>query len=138
MGRRLNPRNDFIFQRIFGDRKNKSILLSLLNAILGPHTERLYDIEVLDDTRLRKDRIEDRLAILDVRARTMAGVQIDIEVQLINEYNMDKRTLFYWSRMFTEQLSPGRSFSELKKTITINILDFTFLPLERYHSEGGA
>lgn len=32
---------------------------------------------------------------------------IAIEVQLVNQCNMDKRTLFYWSKIFTEQLKAG-------------------------------
>lgn len=28
--------------------------------------------------------------------------------------------LFYWAKMFEEQLNPGNNFGELKKTITIN------------------
>ncbi len=43
---------------------------------------------------------------------------------------MDKRTLFYWSKLYTEQLSEGQAFNELKKTITINILDFNILTLK--------
>ena len=43
---------------------------------------------------------------------------------------MDKRTLFYWSKLFTEQLNAVQGFSELKKTITIDILDFDYTQLE--------
>mgnify|MGYP001259587698 CR=1 FL=1 len=110
-------------------------MISLLNAILNLDGEnKLDELEILDNTRLEKDRIEDKQGILDVRALTIGGVQINIEIQLVNQYNMDKRTLFYWSKLFTEQLNPGQSFAELKKTITINILDFNFIALEKYHT----
>ena len=133
--KRLKAKNDFIFQRIFGRQENKDILLSLLNAILNlKGDDRLDDIEIVENTKLQKDRIEDKQGILDVRAKTVLGVQINIEIQLINQYNMDKRTLFYWSKLFAEQLNAGQGFSELKKTITINILDFDYTQLEKYHS----
>ena len=135
MKKRLKAKNDFIFQRIFGRQENKDILLSLLNAILNlKGDDRLDDIEIVENTKLEKDRIEDKQGILDVRAKTVSGVQINIEIQLINQYNMDKRTLFYWSKLFAEQLNAGQGFSELKKTITINILDFDYIELEKYHS----
>ena len=47
---------------------------------------------------------------------------------------MDKRTLFYWAKLFADQLNPGQPFEELKKTITINILDFSYVELDQYHT----
>jgi predicted transposase/invertase (TIGR01784 family) len=47
---------------------------------------------------------------------------------------MDKRTLFYWSKIFTEQLKEGQPFQELKKTIAINILDFNYIEVDSYHT----
>ena len=131
MKERLKVKNDFVFQRIFGKNENKDILISLLNAILGL---KLADVEIGDNTKLEKDRVEDKQGILDVRAKTDKGIQINIEIQLVNQYNMDKRTLFYWSKMYAEQLNAGQGFSELSKTITINILDFNYIQLEGYHT----
>ena len=64
----------------------------------------------------------------------MRGEQINIEVQLVNQYNMNKRTLFYWSKIFTEQLKEGQPYDELQKTIAINILDFNFIKVEKFSS----
>lgn len=132
---RLKAKNDFIFQRIFGRQENKEILISFLNAVLMlENGSRLTDIEIIENTRLSKDRPYDKLGILDIRAQTLEGIQINIEIQIINQYNMDKRTLFYWSKLYTEQLNEGQAFNELKKTITINILDFEYIKVENYHS----
>ncbi len=132
---RLKVKNDFIFQRIFGRPENKEILISFLNAILElEDTKKLKDIEILESVRLEKDRIDDKLGILDILARTSTGEQINIEIQLVNQYNMDKRTLFYWSKLYSRQLSESHPFGELKKTITVNILDFNYIELEKYHS----
>lgn len=132
---RLKVKNDFIFQRIFGRPENKEILISFLNAILElDDSQKLGDIEILDSTKLEKDRIDDKLGIVDVLARTLNGEQINIEIQLVNQYNMDKRTLFYWSKIYSRQLSESQPFKELKKTITVNILDFNYIGLEKYHN----
>ena len=107
-------------------------MISLLEAILNV---KIDELEIVQDTKLEKDRIEDKQGILDVRAVFNDGTNVNIEIQLINQYNMDKRTLFYWAKMFAEQLNPGNNFSELKKTITINILDFNYIKgIEKYHS----
>ena len=135
MAKTLSPSNDFVFQKLFGTEENKDLLIALLNAILQlPEDKRLTDVTVIGGARLDKDRFEDKTGILDVRATTAKGTIINIEVQLANQYNMEKRTLFYWSRLFAGQLEKGHDYSELKKTITINILDFNYLEPSQYHN----
>ncbi|MGI6487461.1 MAG: PD-(D/E)XK nuclease family transposase [Syntrophothermaceae bacterium] len=48
-----------------------------------------------------------------MRAVTAAREQINIEAQLANQYNMEKRTLLYWSRMYTGQLQSEYDYREL-------------------------
>jgi predicted transposase/invertase (TIGR01784 family) len=132
---RLKVKNDFIFQKIFGQNEHKEILLSLLNSILHGQAERkLTDIAIIENTKLQKEYPDDRLGILDIRAKLLTGEQINIEIQLANKYDMDRRTLFYWSKLFYGQLKTGQSFELLKKTITINIIDFDYINLEPYHT----
>ena len=135
MRKRLKAKNDFIFQRVFGRQENKDLLISLINAILNRQKQyQIEDIELIENTKLEKDRIEDKQGVLDIRAKAKDGTQLNIEIQLVNQYNMDKRTLFYWAKLFADQLNPGHPFGELKKTITINILDFNYVDLDQYHT----
>ncbi len=55
-------------------------------------------------------------------------------MQLFNPYNMEKRTLFYWSEMYYHQIRKGDNYNLLKKCVTINILNYSCLPHDRYHS----
>lgn len=126
----MSPKNDFAFKMLFGDERNKDILIAFLNSVLN---EELEGIELLN-TELKKEHIEDRKGILDVRAVNKKGIQIDIEIQLLKTLFMPERTLYYWSKMYTEQLSSGDEYNKLKKAITINILDFECIPLEKCHS----
>ena len=135
MTKKLSPKNDFVFQKLFGTEENKDLLIALLNAILQlPPDKILTDLTVIGGARLDRERYEEKTGILDVRAKTAQGIIINIEVQLANQYNMEKRTLFYWSRLFAGQLEKGQNYSELKKTITINILDFRYLDTAQYHN----
>ncbi|MNI55089.1 PD-(D/E)XK nuclease family transposase [compost metagenome] len=59
---------------------------------------------------------------------------IDIEMQLFNKYDIEKRTLFYWSKRYASQLSEGDKYPELKKCVTINILNYSFLKNNQYHN----
>ena len=47
---------------------------------------------------------------------------------------MPERTLYYWGKMYTQQLAEGESFADLKKCITINIMDYNFPLLNKVHS----
>ena len=53
---------------------------------------------------------------------------------LKNEYNMIKRSLYYWSKLYSEQLNEGEDYSILKRTICINILNFKYLKTRKFHS----
>ena len=69
-----------------------------------------------------------------VLLRTAKGENVDIEVQLTDQGNMDKRTLFYWGKMYLENIKQGEDYTSLEKVITINILDFDYLKTESYQS----
>ena len=98
---RLKPLNDYIFKKLFGENEVKDNLVAFLNAVLDrKDTNRLVTLEIVDNKELTRELINDKTAILDVKAKTEDGTQFDIEVQLTNQHNMDKRTLFYWGKLF--------------------------------------
>lgn len=133
--RKVKPLNDFIFKKIFGEKGNEDILISFINAVLKrTNKEPIIEIEIIDNKQLTKEVINDKTGIIDVRARTSKGENIDIEVQLTDQGNMDKRTLFYWGKMYLENIKQGEDYTSLEKVITINILDFDYLKTESYQS----
>lgn len=129
----LDPKMDFIFKQIFGSENEKTVLLSFLNIAIKP-VKPIVDVE-LRNIEITKEAIEDKNSRLDVKAIADDGTIINVEIQLTNKYNMPKRTLFYWSKLYSEQLKEGVDYSQLKKTICINIVDFIqFKDIEGYHS----
>ena len=103
--RKVKPLNDFIFKKIFGEKGNEDILISFINAVLKRNNkEPIIEIEIIDNKQLTKEVINDKTSIIDVRARTAKGENVDIEVQLNDQGNMDKRTLFYWGKMYLENI----------------------------------
>ena len=92
----LDPKMDFVFKNIFGSEKNPNILISFLNATLKPK-DLITSVEI-KNTDLNKGYIEDKFSRLDVKATTSNNEIINIEIQLKNEYNMIKRSLYYWSK----------------------------------------
>lgn len=134
MGQLLSPKVDFVFKRIFGAEGNQDILMSLLNAVFEDANQPLItQLEILNPF-LEKDALSDKMSILDVKARTASGILVDVEIQLHDQHDMAKRTLFYWSKLFQDQLQAGDDYRQLHKAVTVNVLDFDYVPTDRYHS----
>ncbi|MBN1069251.1 Rpn family recombination-promoting nuclease/putative transposase [Clostridium botulinum] len=128
----LDPKIDFIFKNIFGAEKNSRILISFLNSVLKSNNP-IKSVEI-KNTDIEKTFIEDKFSRLDVKAITDNNEIINIEIQLKNEYNMIKRSLYYWSKLYEEQLGEGEDYSKLQRTICINILNFKYLKNDRFHN----
>ena len=133
MSELLSPKVDFVFKRVFGSEENKDVLVAFLNAVLKPAPgKEITQIEIVSPYT-DKEAPSDRLSVLDIRARTAGGTLINIEIQLISRFDMEKRTLYCWSKQYSGQLAEGQGCRQLKKTVAINITDFACLPGERYH-----
>ena len=93
--RNYNPLNDYLFKFVFGREERKRITLSFLNAVLErEETDELTDISFID-REFDPQFEEDKRSQLDIYGITSDGSQINIEVQLLNRHNMQKRTLYY-------------------------------------------
>ena len=132
---KLRAKDDVVFKMVFGQQKYEKLLISLLNAILDlPIDKRITSVQIVGESRLDKCFIDDKVTFLDIKAIDSNDSRINIEMQLRNEYNMDKRTLFYWSELYNEQIQRGDLYAQLRKSITINILDFNYLETTDFHS----
>ncbi len=135
MNKLLNPKNDVVFQKIFGVKENEKLLISFLNSILEPMGNGKIKSITLEEKALNVSLIaSEKLSILDINVTTENSTHINVEIQLINQYNMIKRTIFYLSKMILKQLVKGDNYNQLNKTITINILDFDYIIDEKFHS----
>ncbi|MHC1682270.1 MAG: Rpn family recombination-promoting nuclease/putative transposase [Clostridiaceae bacterium] len=128
----LDPKVDFVFKNIFGSEKHPQILISFLNATLKP--QKLITHVEIKNTEVQKQYIEDKFSRLDVKATTSNEEIINIEIQLKNEYNMIKRSLYYLSKMYEEQLNEGEDYNLLVKTVCINIVNFKCLTTKNFHT----
>ncbi|AWZ50084.1 hypothetical protein C3495_14680 (plasmid) [Clostridiaceae bacterium 14S0207] len=128
----LSPKVDFVFKKIFGNEKHPEILISFLNAVMKP-VNPIKKVKI-NNSDIEKEHIEDKYSRLDIKATTDTGEQINIEIQVKNEYNMIRRSLYYWSKMYEGQINEGDNYNKLSKTVCINILDFKYLKNDRFHN----
>ena len=123
---------DYVFKRVFGYAGSEVITNRLLSLI----TEQEINDLVLDwDPILERDLIDDKVGILDIKARVGLEMVCDIEMQVVDQNNIIERILYYWSKMYSEELKRGSGYLNLKKTIVILFADFEikqFKEIEKY------
>ena len=130
---KINPRVDIAFKKIFGVEENKDLLISLVNAIVD-EADRIVSVTLLNPYNPQHFK-QDKLSIVDIKAKSETGKRYNIEIQISDEADYDKRALYYWAKLYTEQLQAGDDYAQLSKAIGIHILNFTsILNTEKYHN----
>ena len=128
----FDPKVDYIFKNIFGNENHPKILISFLNACIKPESP-IISVKI-KNTELTKEYIEESFSRLDVLATTQDGEIVNIEMQRADEKNMVKRSLYYWSKIFSSAYQGKGRYSSLPRTICINVLDFNLLDEEHFHN----
>lgn len=115
------PTNDYVFKRIFGRTGNEALTKDLIENIL----ERKIDsINLEGNTILEQNLKDDKIGILDIKAKLDNNIWCDIEMQVAHKKDIAKRLLFYWSLMYISEIKKGDNYKALNKTICIMITDF--------------
>ena len=111
------PTVDFCFKELMQDEKvRKGLIAALLNV--NPME---VELTTLMPTILRKRYPEDKYGILDVRVELKSGVQIDLEMQVESYEFWANRSVYYVSKMYTEQIKEGEDYDKLQKCVQVGI-----------------
>jgi len=130
---KISPRVDLAFKKIFGVEENKDLLISLINSIVSQE-DQVIDVTLLNPYNPKNFK-QDKLSILDIKAEGQEGKRYNIEIQISDEADYDKRALYYWAKLYTEQLKISEDYATLSKAIGIHILNFTsILHVGKYHN----
>ena len=130
---RITPKVDLAFKKIFGVEENKDLLISLINSIVGEE-DQVSEVTLLNPYNPKSFKT-DKLSILDIKATNQDGKRFNIEIQISDEADYDKRALYYWAKLYTEQLKVAEDYSKLSKAIGIHILNFNSIPhVAKYHN----
>ena len=127
----LNRMNDALFKNVFA--QNSDITLSLINSVFEFQGSVLIsDIEFID-RNLDAEEDDGKESRLDLLGRSSDGTIVNLEIQVAKQGYMGRRSLYYWSRLYNE-LKSGEEYTELKRTVAINILDFNLFDRKKYPS----
>ena len=124
----LDPKNDYLFKRLFGSEKNKDILIYFINSILNRTGSEL----VADVTYLKSDQNPEyaykKQSVVDVLCRDQAGTQFIIEMQVAKTPGFEERAQFYAAKAYINQMNAGGKYPDLKEVIFIAITDYVMFP----------
>lgn len=123
----LSPKLDIVFHMLFGEQKHERITKKLIEDVIG---EKVETIELEQTPYLWGEQVNDKVGIIDIRAKINNKNPIDIEMQIADNKNIEKRILFYWSRLYLKQLKEGEDYRKLNRSISIIFLDYKLEGLE--------
>lgn len=123
---------DVIFKRVFGNENNKDIIAAFLSALLEIPRNSIEEIYI-DNVEMAPEYLHQKFSRLDLRLE-VDGRIVNVEMQITREDDFKERTLFYWAKMFSEELKSGQEYRNLKRTICINIINFNLFECKDYHS----
>ena len=124
MARYLDPKNDLIFKRIFGE--NPDLLLAFLNALMplspGCLIEELTYLptEQVPDTPGKKD------SIVDVKCKDSNGRIFIVEMQMYWFEAFMNRVIFNAGKAYVRQLEKGNNYDLLHPVYSLAILNENF------------
>ena len=116
----LKPKNDVVFQSLF-NQKNEKITKAFIEDLLEEKIEKI----IINDTKeLYREKPEDKLGILDLEAEINGEKKIDVEIQLIEKESFAERLLYYYAKLYGNEIKRGKAYDSYKKVVIIAILDF--------------
>jgi predicted transposase/invertase (TIGR01784 family) len=130
----VTPTVDYAFKHVFGRESTVSILISVVDSVLAPTPgHRLLDLTLLNPFN-PKEALDDKLSILDIKARDQSGRQFNIEMQMLAYRYYEKRILYYAAKLHQQQLHEGEDYLQLQPTVSISFLDHVLFPkVNDYH-----
>jgi predicted transposase/invertase (TIGR01784 family) len=130
----IDPKADYAFKHVFGRESTRPLLISVIDSVLNPPPGRhIRDVDLLNPFN-PKEALDDKLSILDIKARDQQGRHFNVEMQMLAYRYYEKRILYYWARLHQQQLHAGEDYLELMPTISISFLDHVLFPdVPDYH-----
>lgn len=129
----LDPKNDVVFKKIFGQHHN--ILRSFLNSMLPlAEGQEIVELEYLSPELVPETFLE-KFTSVDVRCKDNYGRQFLVEMQMNWTTAFKQLVLFNASKAYVTQTEKGFKYSSLKPVYALNLINQNYLPdsPEYYH-----
>ena len=117
----VNLLSDAGFKAVYADPANKSLLISLLNAVL-PDDVRVSDIVEYRDREQPPETVYSKKTILDLVCRDAEGNILGVEVQKKVDSRLFSRCVYYAAGQYHSQLLKGGDYASLHPVFEIAFL----------------
>ena len=128
--KKLPLTSDIVFKRVFSREGNEDILKALLEAILDKPIQEV----IVKNPELPKNLYDSKAGVLDVKVEIDKNIICDVEMQVQDFGNIDKRSSVYMATLETEGIKKGEDYKQAKKVIAINLLNFEYYKRNSYHN----
>ena len=130
MKHRIDPKIDCVFKALLGSEENRNLLIHFLNAILTSDlTAPITEVEILNPYN-DKEFLDDKLSVVDVKAKDSEGRLYQIEIQLLTYRHLPERMVYTWCDIISQHKQSGNDYSLLKPVYSIWLLAENLLPDE--------
>jgi predicted transposase/invertase (TIGR01784 family) len=128
LGKFLDPKNDFAFKQIFGNVKNKEILIRFLNDMIPfPENDKIVDLIFLKPSQ-DPETFSKKQSVVDVLCTDTHGCQYIVEMQVAHTEGFEKRAQYYAAKAYGSQMNVGDEYQNLKEIIFLAFTDFILFP----------
>lgn len=120
---------DYLFRYLM---QNPLVRRHFVSDVLDIPAEEIRSVR-LASPFLWKRFFRQKQGILDILLLLNGDTKINIELQIKIIRYWDRRSLFYLSKTFTEDLLLGEKYTKLKRCVSVSILDFNLSNDPDYH-----
>ena len=113
---------DWAIKRLLRSKANFGILEGFLSELLFEDIK----IEEILESESNKDTLEDKYNRVDIKVKNSKDEIILVEIQYGRELDYMHRMVYGTSKVITEHMNEGDSYSKVVKVISINIIYFDF------------
>lgn len=128
----ISAKLDIIFKKIFSLEENEDLLHDFLASLLEIPYNSIQRIDVLNSDVL-PETAEGKFSRMDLKL-LVDNRLINVEMQISAKSDFKDRVLYYWSKMYSNELKSGEEYGELKQSISINIINFNMFDCAEFHS----
>jgi predicted transposase/invertase (TIGR01784 family) len=123
-------KNDVLFKKLFVDYPEllKMLVSVMLNISFGSIKE-----FTITNPEIPPEIIGEKFCRIDINM-IVNGMHVNLEIQVHDEGDFEKRLMFYWGREYTSALQEGGHYIDLPQTVIISIVAFKMLECEEYYS----
>jgi hypothetical protein len=122
----LDPKNDYVFKRLFT--QAPELLVSLINAIRDREPP-IASLEILNPY-IDPQTLSGKHIVLDVLAVDVEGRRFNVEMQVQRHRAWGSRSLYYLAKLLSGQLKSGEGYESLRPVVGIHIIDFDYFNVQ--------